>query len=136
MNLENLQNSHLRLVSDASAIKRLRPPVTLRGSNAASPSKTIPENYSDLDCLKIQAVAKIMDVSADTIRRLIKRGKLKAVKVGKNVRVCRWSIDEYMRTNEIEPENQTEEKTPRHRTSNGAGYRAALKKAQELGISI
>ena len=77
-----------------------------------------------------------MAVSTDTVRRLIKKEKLKAVKVGKSVRVLRWSIDEYMRTHRIEAQSPLEEKPSRRRTSNGAGYRAALKRAQELGINL
>jgi excisionase family DNA binding protein len=93
-------------------------------------------NTDDLECLKVQAVAEIMAVSTDTVRRLIKKEKLKAVKVGKSVRILRWSIDEYMRTHIIEAQSPPEEKQSRRRTSNGAGYRAALKKAQDLGINL
>lgn len=91
---------------------------------------------NDLDCLKLLTVAETLAVSVETVRRLIKRDKLKAIKVGKNVRVLKWSLDEYVRTHVIESQSDPEERQPRRKTSNGAGYRAALKKAEELGLSL
>ncbi len=98
--------------------------------------ENIQEILDDLGCLKIQTVAERLTVSPDTVRRLIKRGKLKAIKVGKNVRILGWSLNEYVRNHSIEAQSAVEEATPRRKTSNGAGYRAALRKAEELGFSL
>jgi excisionase family DNA binding protein len=124
---ENTQNPKILHFSDdqemPATVMRLHPP-------------SARANTDDLECLSMQTVAEIMDVSPITIRKLINNGKLKAIKIGKCVRVFKWSIDEYVRNHEIESYSSPEEKQPRRKTSNGAGYRAALKKAQELGISL
>ncbi|NDF13303.1 MAG: DNA-binding protein [Proteobacteria bacterium] len=48
--------------------------------------------------LSIEKVAELFDVSADTIRREIKDGKLKTLPIRGLIRVSRQSIAEYQKT--------------------------------------
>lgn len=48
--------------------------------------------------LKIEAVANQLQVSTATVWRLIKNGKLRAVKIGKSVRIHPADLEEFIRS--------------------------------------
>lgn len=50
-----------------------------------------------MELLTIQEVAQMMRVSSITIRRHIKEGELKAVRVGRRVRVKKASVDRFIK---------------------------------------
>lgn len=50
----------------------------------------------DCELLLVREVAALMRVSPMTIYRLIKAGDLPAVKVGKNYRLRRFDVEEYL----------------------------------------
>jgi excisionase family DNA binding protein len=45
----------------------------------------------------INQVAQNLQISDDTIRRLIRRGEMDAVRVGKRLRIADWQIEEFLR---------------------------------------
>ena len=50
-----------------------------------------------LELLTVSEVARTLDLHEITIRRHIKQGKLKAVKVGRRVRIRREDLEEFMK---------------------------------------
>ena len=44
-------------------------------------------------CLRIPAVAELLDVSPSTVRRLIRNDELEAIQIGNSVRVSDVSVD-------------------------------------------
>jgi excisionase family DNA binding protein len=52
-------------------------------------------NHAQLLCVKAVAVA--LDCHEQTVRRLIRRGTLKAIRVGRSVKVSRHSLAAYYR---------------------------------------
>ncbi len=48
------------------------------------------------DVLTVEEVAEILRVSAGTVRKLIKDGKLKSFRAGLQIRVKRADLDRYM----------------------------------------
>jgi len=51
--------------------------------------------------LTVQKVASFLDVSEDTVRRLIDEGKLTAHRVGRQIRVDWGSVKEYLKENTV-----------------------------------
>ena len=49
-------------------------------------------------CLRIAAVAEILDLSVSSVRRLIRDGRLDAVRIGASVRVTESSLDALLKT--------------------------------------
>jgi excisionase family DNA binding protein len=45
------------------------------------------------DYLTVQGAAALLDVHADTIRRMIRAGQLEAVKVGRAIRIPRSALE-------------------------------------------
>lgn len=44
-------------------------------------------------CRRITAVAEFLDISISTVRRLIRNGELKAIRIGASVRITEASLD-------------------------------------------
>lgn len=63
------------------------------------------------DLLTIRQVSIILKVHQLTIRRYIKEGRLKAVKMAGNIRINRVAIEAF--TREISPEDYSQKPTPR-----------------------
>lgn len=57
--------------------------------------------------LSLEEVAKLLGVSERTIRREVKAGKLRAFRVGSQLRFRPESVDEYMKNQEIAPGSRT-----------------------------
>lgn len=55
-----------------------------------------------------EQVADLMQVSAHTVMREIQRGRLQAVRVGKQVRIPEGSIHEYMKARRYEAAQEKE----------------------------
>lgn len=53
--------------------------------------------------LSLEEVAKLLGVSERTIRREVNAGKLRAFKVGSQMRFKSEAVEEYMRNQEISP---------------------------------
>ena len=58
----------------------------------------------DLDLLTVEETAEQLKLSAYTVREMIKRGDLKAIKLGKAYRVKRSTLQELINQSESEPE--------------------------------
>jgi excisionase family DNA binding protein len=59
-------------------------------ARTATPEETVEATTNDLPSLvKVEDLARKGDVSQNTIRRLIRSGKLPAVKIGRRVRIPR-----------------------------------------------
>jgi len=58
-----------------------------------------PEEFQNL--LRISDVAERLNVHTATVRRMIQRGELPAVKIGKNVRVQPADLDAYIQAAHI-----------------------------------
>ncbi len=57
--------------------------------------------------LTVAEVADLLRVSTMTVYRLIRSGDLPAVRVGRNYRVRRADLDEYLEQQVVQPEQQT-----------------------------
>ena len=68
------------------------------------PTSTIPRS-DDLVFFTVKEVAEILQISRSTVHNLIKTGELKAVQIGRAVRVKRADLDEYIRKNSTYPRN-------------------------------
>lgn len=58
-----------------------------------------PEEFQKL--LRISEVAERLNVHTATVRRLIERGELQAVRIGKNIRVQPADLDAYIQAAHI-----------------------------------
>lgn len=56
--------------------------------------------------LTIKEVTKILNIGRATLYRLIDSGEIKAYKIGKSVRFKQEEIDEYVRSNQIQPKKK------------------------------
>jgi excisionase family DNA binding protein len=94
-----------------------------------------PPSTDHLQCVSLKKAAAVLDVSADTVTRLMRRGELRGAKVKGNIRVYLWSLDQYLKMNEIMPQTgQPEEQAHRPRRATGATHRAAMQRLGKLGI--
>ena len=53
----------------------------------------------DTDLLKVPQVAKMLDVSEVTVWRLVGRGELESIKVGRSRRIAPEAVEDYKRCN-------------------------------------
>lgn len=61
-----------------------------------TPAEASPEEVDELECLKIETLAKLWEVSKRTIEKLIYDGELPSHKVGWNRRILRRDAIAYM----------------------------------------
>ena len=54
------------------------------------------EGMENVVFYKVADIAKLFDVNHVTIRNLIKRGELRALRVGRGVRVSKAALEEYL----------------------------------------
>lgn len=57
--------------------------------------------------LTLKNVAKMLDVSRDTVRRIVLNGQLPAYRIGGQYRITQQDIDSYLGHNRIEKEEVT-----------------------------
>jgi excisionase family DNA binding protein len=65
--------------------------------------ETMKQGYKAGDFIEPKEVAEILCVTKAHVYNLIKRGKLKAVKPGRVVRIYRSSLNEFMKKVEFKP---------------------------------
>ncbi len=74
------------------------------------------------ELLNIHDVTGALRVSRATVYRLIERGQLKAVKVGKSLRFRKQDIEEFLRNNEVQSEIGNPNKCPPPSKSTYSGH--------------
>lgn len=52
--------------------------------------------FGESDIFTVRGAAEKLSVHPDTVRRLIKTGKLGSVRVRSVIRVCGWQLNEYI----------------------------------------
>jgi len=57
------------------------------------------------DMLSTQEVARKLNVSGETVRRMIKEGDIRAIKLGKIYRIHPDWLEDYIERHEVEPAN-------------------------------
>ena len=69
---------------------------------------------SDLQCLKVSEVAALLGVSGYIVRKMIKSGELKSVRVSRSVRVLRSDLESLLgvETSNKDEETDDSEDTP------------------------
>jgi len=63
----------------------------------------------DTKYLTLEQVSQLLGVSKRTVMRQIKAGRLKAFKVGRSLRFEEGAIQEYIKHQQVTPENASEE---------------------------
>lgn len=74
------------------ACKRSAPPVKRRGMTTTNGAHRDP-----LELMTVAEVARIMKLNPGTVRREIRIGHLRSVRLGRSVRVPRVALEDYLR---------------------------------------
>lgn len=84
----------------------------------------------------VSTAASIIGCDDSYIRRLIRRGQLRAYRVGRGVRVYLSSIDDYRTRNAIMPAMQRTADAKHCRPTPGPAHWEAIEKLRKLGIIV
>ena len=80
--------------------------------------------------ITIEAAAREMAVSPDTVRALLRRGELRGHRVGRAIRVYAESLGDFQRRHELTPPPQPTRRAKR----TSAGHQEAMAALKGLGI--
>lgn len=93
-----------------------------------------PSDIDHLRCVSLKKAACTLDMSTDTIERMLRAGEMRGAKIRGEIRVYVSSIDEYLKNHEITPRPEQKKPGELKRRIMNNHHDAAVRQLRSFGI--
>lgn len=88
--------------------------------------------FKDDKALAIKEVSSLLSVHSSTIRKLLQKGLLNGLKVGRSVRVWQSSLEAYIADNTLQSQSQAAAVQRTYRTRRGAAVQKSIQNLEGM----